>query len=239
MYFDFNFRKILVLLLLSLVLILSWVHNDLTHIWKSVDVSVFYTLNSSLEGNTYWSMLWAFLSLREADIVAAIVIFLFFYSNGVVFNKEERLKGFIGFVTLLFVMLIVRELVDLFVEIYKLNRPSPSLVLDSSIRLSELYPTLHPKDASPASFPGDHAAVLFTWFGYCIYFAKNKWSLAILFATIFFALPRLIAGAHWFSDVAVGGLSIALISISFGLYTPLLNKVNSKLTSLLSGYLFK
>ncbi|SFV85260.1 hypothetical protein MNB_SUP05-SYMBIONT-4-253 [hydrothermal vent metagenome] len=32
-----------------------------------------------------------------------------------------------------------------------------------------------------------------------------------------------MSGTHWFSDIAVGGLSIALTAIAFGLYTPILN----------------
>jgi membrane-associated phospholipid phosphatase len=36
-------------------------------------------------------------------------------------------------------------------------------------------------------------------------------------------MPRLMAGAHWMSDIIVGGLSTALTTLAFGLYTPLLN----------------
>ncbi len=129
-------------------------------------------------------------------------------------------------------MLLVREAMDLYIEYNNLGRPSPTLILESAVRLSEMYPNLNLKDSSSDSFPGDHAAVLFTWFGYCIHFVRNKWSVLALIIVIIFSLPRLIAGAHWFSDVMVGGLSIALISLSIGVYTPLLNNINTRLTNI-------
>jgi membrane-associated phospholipid phosphatase len=35
-----------------------------------------------------------------------------------------------------------------------------------------------------------------------------------------FSLPRVMAGAHWFSDIAVGSLSVALVGLSWWLLTP-------------------
>ena len=58
------------------------------------------------------------------------------------------------------------------------------------------------------------------------FFVRNFWSLAAALLVVFFSLPRLIAGAHWLSDILVGGVSIALVTLAFGLYTPLLNRIN-------------
>jgi membrane-associated phospholipid phosphatase len=44
-----------------------------------------------------------------------------------------------------------------------------------------------------------------------------------------------MAGAHWMSDIMVGGISTALTALAFGLYTPLLNtpqKILNKITEL-------
>jgi membrane-associated phospholipid phosphatase len=43
-----------------------------------------------------------------------------------------------------------------------------------------------------------------------------------------------MAGAHWMSDIMVGGISTALTALAFGLYTPLLNtpqKILNKITN--------
>jgi len=232
MQYRFQPRVFLLLIFLSILIMYSWTSDVFNQYWRIIDNNVFYFLNSTLGSfNDYWSGIWAILSVRAADLITLIIISLFFYFDGVLFSKGNRIKGLIGFTTILFVMLIVREFMDFYIEIYDLNRQSPSLVMDSVVRLSEIYPNISLKDSSPDSFPGDHAAVLFTWFGYCIYFTRNKWSLLAALVVIVFTTPRLIAGAHWFSDVAVGGLVIALVTLSIGLYTPLLNKIDSKIVN--------
>jgi len=40
-----------------------------------------------------------------------------------------------------------------------------------------------------------------------------------------FSLPRIMSGAHWFTDVAVGSISIVLVVLSWVLLTPLSDKV--------------
>jgi len=37
---------------------------------------------------------------------------------------------------------------------------------------------------------------------------------------VLFSLPRIMAGAHWFTDVAVGSLSVVLVGLSWWLITP-------------------
>ena len=63
-------------------------------------------------------------------------------------------------------------------------------------------------------------------------FAKPKYRLAIVGITILFSLPRLIGGAHWFSDDLVGGVFLALFSVAWVCYTPLGAFCIKKLSSL-------
>jgi membrane-associated phospholipid phosphatase len=131
-------------------------------------------------------------------------------------------------------MLFVRELLDFYVDYNHLNRASPTMLIGEAVRLSSIYPDFGLKDYSGDSFPGDHAAVLFTWLGYCLFFVRNKWTPWILFVVVLFVMPRLMAGAHWMSDIMVGGISTALTALAFGLYTPLLNtpqKILNKITN--------
>jgi len=44
---------------------------------------------------------------------------------------------------------------------------------------------------------------------------------------VLFSLPRLVSGAHWLSDVLVGGPFLSLITIGWGLYTPYAAKASS------------
>jgi len=226
--FVFKLKPFFLLNVLALIIFYSWVNSDTRVYWDALDLWSFEVLNGSLAySNYWWNGIWAILSVRISDVFPLFFILLFFYFNNILFEKNQRLYGLVSFISVLLLMLIVREFLDFYIEYRGLSRSSPSLQLDSVIRLSELYPNLSLKDSSGASFPGDHAAVLITWLGYCLFFVRNIWSLSAVLLMIFFSLPRLIAGAHWLSDVLVGGVSIALITLAFGLYTPLLNSINS------------
>jgi membrane-associated phospholipid phosphatase len=190
--------------------------------WQIIDERFFYLLNHSLGDNqNSWNYLWAVLSMRIADLLPLMFILLFFLA----FKPHTRIKALTFFVALLFLMLVVREIVDFISNYFDFARLSPSLVLES-VRLSVLYPDISLKDASSESFPGDHAAVLFVWFGFFINRVK-KFRFLALFMVLLFLTPRLISGAHWLSDVLVGGLGIALFTLAFGLATNILTPINN------------
>ncbi|VEC80915.1 putative permease [Raoultella ornithinolytica] len=80
------------------------------------------------------------------------------------------------------------------------------------------FPT---KDASKDSFPGDHGMMLlifatFMW----RYFGRRAFAIALTIFVVF-AFPRVMIGAHWFTDIAVGSLTAVLIGIPWVLMTPL------------------
>lgn len=229
--FTFKLNAFVMLNIFSLLLILSWSTDATRAYWDILDQWVFTVTNPFLvKWGGVWSWFWAILNVRIADLVPLIIIAWFFYIKGAIFADKDRLFGLVGFALLLIVMLFVREVLDFYVNIANLGRSSPTAVIDSAVRLSSIYPSFDLKDWDSSSFPGDHAAVLFTWLGYCLFFVRNKWSLWITFVVVLFILPRLMAGAHWVSDIMVGGLSTALTTLAFGLYTPILNNTQRSLT---------
>lgn len=66
-----------------------------------------------------------------------------------------------------------------------------------------------------------------------------SWHWLVFMIVLVFSMPRLMAGVHWFSDVMVGGISIATTTLAFGLYMPLLNYVNKTLENIASKFLTK
>ena len=44
--------------------------------------------------------------------------------------------------------------------------------------------------------------------------------LCALLITVIFSLPRVMAGAHWASDILVGSISLTLVTTSWLLITP-------------------
>lgn len=227
----FQSRAFFILNALGLLLLLSYFAG----FWQSLDVYLFGLLNGSLTITpSLYNQFWALMNIRYADLIPLIFILLFF----LFWQKERRLQALTFFISLLFLMLIVRECLDLYLEWKMLDKKSPSLLIADAILLSELY-EFALKDSSNTAFPGDHAAVLLTWLGYVLSSKLNKGTILAVIIVMLFSLPRLIAGAHWASDILVGGLSIALISLGFGLYTPILNKPNQWLQKLTPNFIIQ
>lgn len=238
--FSFNIIPFILFNTISVLLVFSWTYGVTREYWDILDRWVFDVTNPLLgELGSAWAWFWAVLSIRIADLIPLFVVLWFFYAKDVIFANKDRLSGFIGFGLLGIVMLFSRELLDLYVEFSSLNRASPTVLISDALSLSSMYPDFGLKDVSRDSFPGDHAAVLFTWLGYCLFFVRNKWSYGILFCAVLFSTPRLMAGAHWMSDILVGGVSTALTTLAFGLYTPVLNKPQKILNKIANRILKK
>jgi membrane-associated phospholipid phosphatase len=64
------------------------------------------------------------------------------------------------------------------------------------------------------------------------YLGKRAFAIAVLI-TVLFSMPRLMIGAHWFTDIMVGSLSVVLVGASWWLMTPasdfLVNWLDKKL----------
>lgn len=56
------------------------------------------------------------------------------------------------------------------------------------------------------------------------YLGKRAFAIALLI-TVIFSMPRLMIGAHWFTDIMVGSLSVVLVGASWLLMTPASDKV--------------
>ncbi|CQR23401.1 undecaprenyl pyrophosphate phosphatase [Yersinia enterocolitica] len=66
------------------------------------------------------------------------------------------------------------------------------------------------------------------------YFSRGAFVIALLIVVIF-SLPRVMIGAHWFTDIAVGSLSVVLVGSSWILLTPLSDKVIDAINRRLPG----
>lgn len=225
------------LALFSILLMASWLMPDTRSAWDSLDLLAFDFFNGwlSTDPEQFVNWFWAVFNVRVMDLSTLLAMTLIMLVPAAVFQPSERIRGFAGYFLLLILMLLLRELFDELVEFFDLNRAAPSREVPGAVQLSSLYPDMGTKDYSGASFPGDHATVLMLWLGYCLYLTRNLWSLSVLAVTLFFMLPRLVGGAHWLSDILVGGGTIAGFSLGLGLYTPLLNTPLDKLEAWLKA----
>ncbi len=206
--------------LIAFLLLLSFLIPSGFDFWRQIDTPIFFTLNGSLDEGGAWAWIWAWANTRYKDMILAVIMLLFLVFPGFGFQRNQLQQALVGFLALMILMIPFRFFFYEFAKLMDLTGPSPSITLLPSIMLTELFPNIPAKDASSRSFPGDHATVLLLWAGYLL---MNKRCLGSYFAAALAALmilPRLIGGAHWFSDVAVGGFVVALPVLAWAFYTP-------------------
>jgi membrane-associated phospholipid phosphatase len=220
-----KWRPFLLYHLTALFLFLSWIFPPTAALWQKIDVTSFYFLNHSLEGHPLAQIFWALANVKITDLFGAV--FMASFSLIYVFEEgkevaKKRLAQFLyvcvwGEIGILF----VKEVLFSFLVSINFLRESPTLVLSDTIRLSEVISWLKVKDHSHWSFPGDHAFIALQWAGFIAFFCGWRYGVLAYLSSIFFILPRLIAGAHWLTDAVVGSFSISIVILAWATTTPL------------------
>ncbi len=192
-------------------------------LWEAIDLAVFKMLNGMLQGNKPLQYFWAIVNHKRMDLVEDAVFLLFFIWGIKTAPKELRWRKAAQF---LFIILLAGSVIFFINRNFlKYNvlipRDSPSLVVSPCVKITNEIPWVGLKDETIASFPGDHATTLLL-FGFLFSaFVPRRLAFAAWLYVAFRILPRLVVGAHWFSDIAVGSVSIALFFAACFLYTPL------------------
>ena len=194
-------------------------------LWRILDSHIFFSLNSTLADGGNWAWIWAWANTRYKDMVLAVVMLAFLIFPGFGFQRSQLQQALIGFLALMIVMVPLRYFFYEFSKSLDLTGPSPSITLVPSYLLTELFPDISAKDASSRSFPGDHATVLLIWAGYLIMNTRCVGSWLAVGLAALMILPRLVGGAHWFSDVAVGGFAVALPVLAWAFYSPIVYRL--------------
>jgi len=210
--------------IIAIALLWSYLNDTSFLLWRSLDESFFVFLNSSLNPEPgLWETFWAYTSTRIWDLISAFAIMSFYVLNP---GTSESRRNFLGFLILLLLLMLFRENLFIFISDLVGKVYSPSLVMPDVIRLSELFPDITLKDKSKVSFPGDHAAVTILWCWLMWTQKSSQWvKIAALALTLLLVSPRLISGAHWLTDVIVGGGSLAMFVAAWAFYTPLAGKI--------------
>lgn len=188
--------------------------------WNSLDGAIFHWCNIRLPEPGFWQKVWAITNWRSFDLVGACLIggLLLAWMRAPAQKRiESRLAAILAFAVL---MLVVREVQDFTADTIGYYRFSPT-EFPGAVKLSELVSWIKTKDASARSFPGDHAFVLFATTGFLRIVGGRwrGWSAAAMLVSL--VVPRIVVGAHWFTDVAVGGTGMAVATLMLGYSTPL------------------
>ncbi|MEM7407788.1 MAG: phosphatase PAP2 family protein [Pseudomonadota bacterium] len=209
----------------------SWFGGWLRPGWDRVDEHVFFALNGSLAEGDLWRWLWAAANTRLKDAVTgalfAAIFAVYIWRGGLVGASRRLAQGmFVAAYTVLVLDVSSNYL-------FTFERLSPSLVLEPAHRIYDVITAVKVKDASGNSFPGDHGTAVLMFTGLIAFFCGRRYALfaaALAFVAIW---PRLVAGAHWLSDLGVGSASIALVALSVALATPVAAVLTGLATRLL------
>ncbi|MBA0218007.1 phosphatase PAP2 family protein [Pectobacterium brasiliense] len=223
-----RFSSILVLNVLGISLFLSWYLLENHGFWLTLDSHIFFYFNRLLVDSPMFLHLVAVTNNRAFDgcaLVAMGLLYLSFYLKAT--STERRRLLILGFI-----MLLTAVVLNQAGHLLPVQHASPTLYFSDVNRVSDLtgIPT---KDASSDSFPGDHGMMLMIFAAFMLrYFTRTAFSIGLAIMVIF-SLPRIMIGAHWFTDIAVGSLSVVLVGLSWWLLTPASDAAISLLNRLL------
>lgn len=221
---------ILLLNIIGVGLFCSWIIPAGHGFWFPLDSEIFHFFNRRLITHHWFLWLVAVTNNRIFDAISLLCMGCLMLHYWLPAPPEERRR----IIMMGFTMLISAVLLNQIGQAIPISRPSPSLSFTETYRVSSLI-NIPTKDASKDSFPGDHGLMLLIFCGYMLRYFGAQAAVIALIIFIVFILPRVMSGAHWFSDIAVGSLSLALVGLPWILITPVSDRVNCWLNHYLPG----
>jgi len=226
-------RALLLSNLLAGAFVLTWLWGPTRAIWDAVDLAVFRGLNQSLALGRPWQLFWAIANWRLLDLAPAGVVFAIFLWT-IWREPRPRQQQWWGILAVLAAVVIAVPMIthQVLGRWLQFARSSPTLALEDPVRLTQLVPWLRFKDSSPCCFPGDHGFVLIACAAFFWYFAPRRAAVAATITAVGCSLPRLASGAHWMTDIVIGGGVMALVATSWTFATPLAARATEALLPL-------
>ncbi|MGB5854316.1 MAG: phosphatase PAP2 family protein [Oceanisphaera sp.] len=207
---SIQFNKWLFWNLLAVAVFASWYWLPNHGFWLDIDHSFFYYFNNKIGNSAAWVNTIAIANNRAFDGVALLAMGAVYYSyyRGAAPERKRQLL-IIGLI-----MLLTAVGLNQLGRMIPVERPSPTLTFDNIYRLTELA-GFKTKDSSGDSFPGDHGLMLMIFTAFAWRFLSWKAGLWGCVFVVLFSAPRVMAGAHWWSDIYVGALSVACFGMAW------------------------
>lgn len=188
--------------------------------WLALDKGIFYFFNRLLVESHAFAVFVGIVNLRVFDVIAFVAMLAIFYSYYRKSNVEGKRWLFCIGVAMLVSAVVIKQC-DHFLSI---DRVSASVYFDKlyhDVNWVSQLSGLPAKDRSASSFPGDHGMMLLIFAVYMWRYIGMDAFLKGMAVFVIFSLPRIMGGAHWFTDVYVGSVSFVLLVLSWILLTPL------------------
>lgn len=206
--------------LIGIILFTSWYMTKFNGFWFEIDKTIFYYFNTPLIKNDTFMYFVAFTNIRLFDLVSLFSMVLIYYNYYRKSNVEGKRWLFCIGIAMIFSAIILKQIDN----ILPIERVSASIYFENLYHnvnfVSQMsnWPT---KDSSTTSFPGDHGMVILIFSAYLWkYFGFKAFCKGILIFIIF-SLPRIMSGAHWFTDIYIGSISFILLILSWIILLPI------------------
>ena len=215
-----NLKPILAFNLAGLLLVASWAIGPLSPLWSALDAQLFWLFNGWITPeNMGWNQVLALVNTRYFDVVSLGVLGLLFI---MAIRCDPRPQRLFHWVAIGIAMLVTAGLVSVAInEAVTYGHPSPTIYFEQATHLTDLV-SIPTKDEANNSFPGDHGLMVMIFAAFMMRFANRRVAFWSIVSVVLLSAPRILVGAHWFSDVYVGGLSIALLILPWVLCTPVI-----------------
>ena len=201
--------------------------------WAALDKTVFYFFNTKLIPDSPFTYAVAYSNLRVFDAISFVAMGLLYLYY---FQRQDN-KGRRTMICLGLCMLLAGVLIKQCAWLLPIAHPSPTYFFDDAVRVSRVV-EFATKDADRNSFPGDHGMMLMVFAAFMArYFGRRAFTVAVLVVVIF-SLPRIMSGAHWFSDIYMGSFAIACMTLSWLLLTPASDWCAAKMEQWLPAWFF-
>lgn len=213
-----NYNKLLFWNLAAFAVLGSWLWLPNHGFWFELDKAVFYFFNHQLGESQLWVNLVAALNNRAFDGVALLAMGAVYYSFYRKADAAQRQRLIIIGVLMLLTAVGLNQLG----RAIPVDRPSPTLTFDNIYRLTELA-GFKTKDSSGDSFPGDHGLMLMIYTAFVWRYLSWRAGLWGCLFVVVFSAPRVMGGAHWFTDIYVGAFAVAAFGMAWLLQTGLMD----------------
>lgn len=218
---TWHWRRLVMCYGAASVIISSWTsYSPVRPYWDALDKAVFLLLNGSVAEAGWWQSVMAFANTRIFDALsgAVLVILLLLYAF---FGRKGTLAWRGAGIAFLGIYLVLSVFLRRKLGIGEFDRASPSMELEPFFDMHGVLGDLWVKTKSGSCFPSDHANASFLFIPLFWALGGRKWGLAALMLSPVLVAPRLFGGAHWATDILVGGTAFAFLMASWVLCTPL------------------
>lgn len=214
----FNIKAIAISALSLVLCFAAWFLPQTGIFLNPLDIDISIYLNQFI-GQNYWTYFWGTFNKNFENYLNQVVMILIMIYH--IWQADKKIHAVAQLITIYSFLLLGIFLVQLmFIDIFNIRKPSPTLSIANFVNISELLQDPGIKSQSNRSFPSGHTFAMFYWAIFTLKFLPKNLSALVWISAVFFSLPRLMVGAHWPSDI-IASIFIANFYVQLIVSTPL------------------